>query len=133
MLPNKLLVPMLQDAEQEFRHRQDRGFIHMTYTDEGRRVAGWLERVRYLGVAFRVLEEPGRPVQIQAKARTLDSYDLTTVGSFGQVMTPRGEVLLREEDFFRWLLGAMERWAVHEARELFRVDGKIYDNPHQTG
>jgi hypothetical protein len=59
---------------------------------------------------------------------TRQRYDLTkTVTLDVHSMLPP---MLTEGQFLAWLLWRLKRIEVHEAREFFRVDDQVWDDPH---
>lgn len=49
------------------------------------------------------------------------------------VRSPIPAFLETPEEFHRWLLWRLIRQEIHEAGEFYRVDGKVFRDPHREG
>lgn len=93
------------------------------------RLQGILDRVQYKpGWDFAVYDGRHEGQHVVITTVVPDAYDLTkTVTLDVHSMLPP---MLTEGQFLAWLLWRLKRIEVHEAREFFRVDDQVWDDPH---
>lgn len=83
------------------------------------------------GWSFRVYDGRWEWQHCSVTFPVLDAYDQTKTidldvhSGIGPFDTEKG--------FLDWLLRRIARIEVHEAREFFKVDGRVYDDPHADG
>lgn len=80
------------------------------------------------GWEFDIYEGKWEGQHIAIKTQVPDAYDVTKMVVLDvHSMLPFFDA---EDQFYQWLLWRITRIEVHEAREFFRVNGKVFDDPH---
>lgn len=88
-----------------------------------------LDEVTYKpGWSFKVYDGKHEGQHLVITTVVIDSYDITQTTTLDvHSMLPPMDT---EKQFYDWLLWRLKRIECHECREFFRVDHKIYDDPH---
>lgn len=92
----------------------------------------WLEHVTYKPhMTFTILKLDQYQLTLEMRMRVEDTYrpgEMTHVIS--GVSFYYETFKNKQQNFYKWVLSQLIMLETHETREWFKVDGKIFDNPH---
>lgn len=76
-----------------------------------------------------VFQDPHEGPKLRVVAKVIDGYHPDKLIDLG-ISSRIPDIIENEDQLYRWILWRLLEIEAHECREYFRVDGKLFRDPH---
>ena len=100
--------------------------LPMTYSE----LEAATQKIEYRpGWQISVFQDPHEGPKLRVVATVIDGYHPDQTTDLG-INSRIPDIIENEDQFYRWILWRLLEIEAHECREYFRVDGRLYRDPH---